>query len=306
MKPSVRRRRQDPEVDTSAQQLNDLLRTSMDYQYYLDQNPELGYLSPTEAADHYRHEGWREGRNPTPVFDTSHYVSSYPDVVESGQNPFLHYLIYGRAEGRLPCPAEPPASTDWEPPVRAWPDRSNDQTSPRVLLLTSEDLGSPDGAEEIDWESLESGVHNSGARSSRAVMAVDSEALGADGLFWKQVETPHIAFIADVETGLRHHVLMQRWPATRFVYLSRGLGGTALHDLADEQNSLRLKNKAQRLLQTEVSMIASFDGCVLERERDLQILRELSVGRAVRARSCDFRGPGFGECIKSLIQELLV
>ena len=42
----------------------------------------------------------RLGRNPSPAFDANEYLRSNPDVARSGCNPLLHYLRYGKAEGR--------------------------------------------------------------------------------------------------------------------------------------------------------------------------------------------------------------
>ena len=51
---------------------------------------------------HYLFSGAQEGRDPGPVFSTSGYLETYPDVLASGFNPLLHYLKFGRAEGRVP------------------------------------------------------------------------------------------------------------------------------------------------------------------------------------------------------------
>ncbi|MDS0860105.1 hypothetical protein NUV25_20575 [Burkholderia pseudomultivorans] len=36
------------------------------------------------------------------LFDAEWYLQEYPDVAESGQDPILHYLIFGAKEGRRP------------------------------------------------------------------------------------------------------------------------------------------------------------------------------------------------------------
>ena len=38
------------------------------------------------------------------LFDSSWYLMEYPDVAESGQDPIIHYLIFGAKEGRRPNP----------------------------------------------------------------------------------------------------------------------------------------------------------------------------------------------------------
>lgn len=49
---------------------------------------------------HYLREGWKEGRDPTPLFSTRDYLEANPDVAEAGVNPFYHYIVAGRLEGR--------------------------------------------------------------------------------------------------------------------------------------------------------------------------------------------------------------
>ncbi len=63
-------------------------------------NPDIS-AAGLDAVLHYARTGWREGRNPSPWFDTSHYLLDNPDVRESGMNPLLHYVRQGKAEGRV-------------------------------------------------------------------------------------------------------------------------------------------------------------------------------------------------------------
>lgn len=35
-----------------------------------------------------------------PLFDQTAYLRRYPDVIEAGMDPLLHYVMHGRAEGR--------------------------------------------------------------------------------------------------------------------------------------------------------------------------------------------------------------
>ena len=50
--------------------------------------------------DHYHASGWKEGRDPSPNFDSSSYLAAYADVKAAGVDPLLHYLDFGRHEGR--------------------------------------------------------------------------------------------------------------------------------------------------------------------------------------------------------------
>jgi len=62
-----------------------------------------------EAADefedllqHYLTVGWKKGFKPNPKFDPEFYLRIYPDVAEAGMEPLTHFLLQGRAEGRVP------------------------------------------------------------------------------------------------------------------------------------------------------------------------------------------------------------
>jgi 4-hydroxybenzoate polyprenyltransferase len=79
--------------------------------WYRNTYPDLN--DEVDPIAHYADQGWREGRNPNAGFSTTWYLTQYPDVVAARQNPLLHYLQYGRAEGRRARPprtSEPPAA----------------------------------------------------------------------------------------------------------------------------------------------------------------------------------------------------
>ena len=74
-----------------------------DRQYYLTSNPDI----PESGIDpiiHYLKEGAAQGRNPNPWFDTSFYMSTHPGVVSVGINPLFHYMILGAHQGYNPHP----------------------------------------------------------------------------------------------------------------------------------------------------------------------------------------------------------
>jgi FMN phosphatase YigB (HAD superfamily) len=67
-------------------------------------------LSLDRAAQHYLQQGSAGGLSPSPLFDGPWYLKTNTDVAEARQNPLLHYLNDGRAEGRSICPfADPEA-----------------------------------------------------------------------------------------------------------------------------------------------------------------------------------------------------
>lgn len=50
----------------------------------------------------YYLENYESGLNPSLDFDTLWYLNNYEDVKENGINPFVHYVLYGKEEGRYP------------------------------------------------------------------------------------------------------------------------------------------------------------------------------------------------------------
>ena len=58
--------------------------------------------SPNNAARHYLLHGANAGMDPGPLFSSSQYLASNPDVALAGMNPFVHFLRYGLFEGRFP------------------------------------------------------------------------------------------------------------------------------------------------------------------------------------------------------------
>jgi hypothetical protein len=61
------------------------------------------------AISHYQKIGKAEKRisnkQQEPAFknfDSNFYLALYPDIAKSGIDPFLHYVLHGESEGRLP------------------------------------------------------------------------------------------------------------------------------------------------------------------------------------------------------------
>ncbi|MBE7209746.1 MAG: hypothetical protein INR65_01890 [Gluconacetobacter diazotrophicus] len=70
-----------------------------DRDWYLATYPDVAGADPVQ---HYLSRGAAEHRNPNRSFDTRWYLDRYPDVRRAGINPFLHYVLYGHREGRVP------------------------------------------------------------------------------------------------------------------------------------------------------------------------------------------------------------
>ncbi len=72
--------------------------SAFDTDYYATQLARgLRYIVPVL---HYVMTGSHSGLRPNREFDPSFYRATYPDVVENGSDPLVHYIEYGRSEGR--------------------------------------------------------------------------------------------------------------------------------------------------------------------------------------------------------------
>lgn len=78
-------------------------RKYFDPKYYLGQYADV-LESGMDPFEHFMIHGWREGRNPSPQFQTLFYWNHSPDVKQAQINPLLHWLLHGRSEGRLTSP----------------------------------------------------------------------------------------------------------------------------------------------------------------------------------------------------------
>ena len=107
--------RQRPEVTgTESELFDDWIRVGsfsgigphplFDAEWYLSENPDLprGQLEAFDAARHFVHHGYREGRSPHPLFDLPYYLEVHPEVGVFGLNPLLHYLEVGDSNGFWP------------------------------------------------------------------------------------------------------------------------------------------------------------------------------------------------------------
>lgn len=87
-------------ADAELRRLIETVATSgyFDGDYYRAQLPDP--IHPDDLIRHYVETGWREPLNPSARFDTASYLAVNHDVRASGMNPLVHYLRFGRAEGR--------------------------------------------------------------------------------------------------------------------------------------------------------------------------------------------------------------
>jgi hypothetical protein len=76
-----------------------IVRNAFDKKFYASTYPQVAE-SGIDLIEHYLNVGWAQGLNPHPKFDTLYYRASNPDVERAKINPFVHFLLHGREEGR--------------------------------------------------------------------------------------------------------------------------------------------------------------------------------------------------------------
>ncbi|POA21768.1 hypothetical protein C1886_04115 [Pseudomonas sp. FW300-N1A1] len=64
-----------------------------------------GLDAAIDPIKHYCEEGWFDGLNPSPDFDTLSYLGAYKDIRSAGVNPFWHYVVAGASEQRIAVPS---------------------------------------------------------------------------------------------------------------------------------------------------------------------------------------------------------
>lgn len=80
------------------QKAMECIAEAFDPSFYVSTNPDL---SPgIDALPHFLGQGWRQGRDPCAWFSVEYYLAEHSDIRETGQNPFVHYLLWGSRQGR--------------------------------------------------------------------------------------------------------------------------------------------------------------------------------------------------------------
>lgn len=69
-----------------------------DPSFYLQTYLDIG-AAGVDPLMHYLQLGWKEGRNPSPLFSTDGYLNRYPEVAATSVNPLWHFLAIGCHEG---------------------------------------------------------------------------------------------------------------------------------------------------------------------------------------------------------------
>lgn len=77
----------------------EVLKPHFDENYYT-QNYSVVQQSELQPLVHFCIDGWRSRLDPSPDFSVAGYLELHSDVAEGGVNPFWHYIVTGRDEGR--------------------------------------------------------------------------------------------------------------------------------------------------------------------------------------------------------------
>ncbi|MGB1776092.1 MAG: rhamnan synthesis F family protein [Synechococcus sp.] len=70
------------------------------YRKQLPPNEAKTLQSPGDFVLHYCTSGWKNGLDPSELFETNSYLSKYPDVKKEGYNPMRHFFQFGIHENR--------------------------------------------------------------------------------------------------------------------------------------------------------------------------------------------------------------
>ena len=80
--------------------------------------------------EHFSQIGWKKYRDPSTTFSTKKYLLCYDDVRNSGCNPLIHYLSFGRNEGRRKFSVQDPK------PIIFFFDKDSYVNQNKILLVT--------------------------------------------------------------------------------------------------------------------------------------------------------------------------
>ena len=194
----------------SRKEVEALVSTEFDASYYRSKYTDVRRAGLDPLA-HYIDHGWRERRNPTPLFNTSFYLASNDDVAASNINPFYHYLKTGRAEGRAPNPVGPrlypklaaPKPADWS---RVTP--AADVGNAEYIVIIPVYRGYDETLATIHAvlaapQTTRFGLHVVNDASPDAALQATLGDLAARGLFSLEKNETNLGFVKTCNRGLR-------------------------------------------------------------------------------------------------------
>lgn len=91
-----------PSQSTTVENLHDIMRIlepHFDSSFYCAKYQDICKID-VDPLEHFCTKGWPEMRDPQSGFSTATYLELNPDVANAGINPFWHYVVAGKTEGR--------------------------------------------------------------------------------------------------------------------------------------------------------------------------------------------------------------
>ncbi len=184
-----------------------VVEPEFDRAYYLSRQADVREAG-LDPLKHYLEHGWREGRDPHPLFSSQSYLGRNSTLATSHANPFYHYLTIGRAQGlrgnavgsrlypAIRAPADWSRATsaadtgtaDWIVVIPVY--RGHDETLAAVhAVLTAR-------------QTTRFALHLVNDRSPDAELVAALERLAADGLFSYETNPENIGFVKTCNRAL--------------------------------------------------------------------------------------------------------
>src|SRR5690606_8825934 len=114
-----------------------------DFDWYRQRWPAAA-ADPEAAVAHFLDRGVSLGLDPGPAFSARRYLRENPDVAAAGMNPLLHYLAYGRGEGRAAFRVDDAGDDDPLPMPQPPSPQTLERWAREVALLRDSALFDPD------------------------------------------------------------------------------------------------------------------------------------------------------------------
>src|SRR5690606_27714861 len=131
-------------VMASAAEIQAVLASGLfDLDWYRQRWPAAA-ADPEAAVAHFLDRGVSLGLDPGPAFSARRYLRENPDVAAAGMNPLLHYLAYGRGEGRVAFRVDDAGDDDPLPMPQPPSPQTLERWAREVALLRDSALFDPD------------------------------------------------------------------------------------------------------------------------------------------------------------------
>ena len=154
---------------------------------------------------HYLDHGAKAGLDPSPRFDTSHYVHAHHDVRHSGLNPLFHYLEYGIEDRRSPLRSVIATRYALLPETAELETFTSPRTSSPRITLVADSRSEPESSRSL--AELVQAAHKFAQKDSRTLRVIawpesgDLTTTSLPGVTVIEARRSHPAPTFDVHTG---------------------------------------------------------------------------------------------------------